>query len=577
MTDSSTPYADPSSAGGTDELVGQVIADRYRVLAPIGGGGMGLVYRAEQITLGKTVAIKVLKREYSDQPIYLERFLQEARAASQIGHENVVDIIDFGQIPGGSAFFAMEHLEGEDLDQVLDREGRLPWSRVRLIVRQVMRALEAAHRRGIVHRDMKPANCFMVRRSDGIDQVKVFDFGIAKVKDLNAEGTSGLTQTGAIFGTAKYMAPEQARGEKVDHRTDIYALGVMMFELLTGRVPFLGDNFMQVLTQHLTSPPPVPSTVAPEAGIAPEVDHLILRAMSKNPDDRFGSMAEFEAAMLALDGEVRPATGDFGTAEGRVAPTQYNPDVDLSQLTSLQPKRGRTLAWVAGVVVVTVAAFFGLQAATSTDKADTEVAAASAVEPAAAPSPGPGPVFAPGASAAQRSDEPGATPDFGTPHEPAAVEPTPADPAATATPPAASPAQDDDESSRPSKRRRRRPRPDKPATDDLPKPPKTKPESSSTPSGSDGGSKDLSASAIRKGLATVDSAVKACRDKHGGIAGMTVRVRFMVASGTGAVQTASALRPHANTPLGQCVADAVRRAKFPTGYQMKVTTQAFRL
>ncbi|TPV94261.1 MAG: serine/threonine protein kinase [Myxococcales bacterium FL481] len=570
-----------SDADVTDDLIGQVIADRYRVVAPIGGGGMGLVYRAEQITLGKTVAIKVLKKEYADQQIYLDRFLQEARAASQIGHENVVDIIDFGQIPGGSAFFAMEYLEGEDLDRLLERQGRLPWPRVRTIVQQVMRALEAAHRRGIVHRDMKPANCFMVRRSDGVDQVKVFDFGIAKVKDLHAEGTGGLTQTGAIFGTAKYMAPEQARGDKIDARTDVYALGVMMFELVTGQAPFPGDNFMQVLTKHLTAPAPVASQTAPQAGISRAVDQLILRAMAKNPDERFESMAAFEAAMLALDGDSRAPTGDMGFAEAPVARTQFvsADEIDLNELTAIRPQRGRMFAWAGGALAVVVLGLLMFRSGSNGDEAPSGAAGGSVV---AASDGSPGGGGSAGSASAAEPDfaaakpaAPATAPAGSAPVAVAAATPEPAAAApAVATGRQKSSKQKGKGKGKGNRRPRKGSKSKQSSPESLPKPPKE--VAASTPTSSGGGG-DLSASAIRKGLAGIDAAVKACRDKHGGVAGMTVRVRFMIASASGTVQTASAQRPHAKTPLGQCVAAAVRKAKFPAGHRTKITTQAFRL
>jgi serine/threonine-protein kinase len=196
------------------DLVGTVLADRYRIVKSLGDGGMGRVYLAEQTTLHKKLAIKVLKHEHCRDRSHVERFLQEARAASMIAHENIVSIIDFGAVPGGSVFFAMEYLEGEDLSETLKREGRMLWPRVRDIAMQVVQALAAAHARSVIHRDLKPANCFLIKHADGSDYVKLLDFGIAKVLDPEMSSADGLTRTGAVFGTAKYMAPEQASGER---------------------------------------------------------------------------------------------------------------------------------------------------------------------------------------------------------------------------------------------------------------------------------------------------------------------------------------------------------------------------
>nr|WP_255216036.1 serine/threonine-protein kinase [Pseudenhygromyxa sp. WMMC2535] len=289
------------------------MADRYKVVSVIGDGGMGKVYLGEHVTLRKKVAIKVLKQEFCHDRTNVERFLQEARAASMIRHENIVDIMDFGQVPGGSVFFVMELLEGGDLSDLLKQVGRLPWLRTRNVLLQVVRALRAAHDAGIIHRDMKPANVFLIDRSGFTDYAKVLDFGIAKVDD---QGT-GLTRTGAVFGTAGYMAPEQACGDPVDARTDVYAVGCMMYEMLTGRLPFPGTNFMRVLTQHMNEPPPPPRDVAPDADISDEVETIILTALSKKAEDRFASMADFERAIAQANGEVatvppqnRPRTSD---------------------------------------------------------------------------------------------------------------------------------------------------------------------------------------------------------------------------------------------------------------------------
>jgi len=291
-----------------EDLVGTILNDRFRVIKIIGDGGMGSVYLAEHVTLRKKVALKVLKHELCREQTHVDRFLQEARAASMIQHENIVDIVDFGPVPGGSVFFAMEYLDGEDLSQVLRRERRLPWARTRELMLQIVRALTAAHACGIVHRDLKPANCFLQKRSDGRDFVKLLDFGIAKVTDESGEG-GGLTRTGAVFGTAKYMAPEQAMGDPADARTDIYAAAICMYEFLTGQVPYDGDNFMRVLSRHLTEALTLPSTMAPDAKISPIVEAIIVKALSKKPDDRYQSMVELEAAIFAVGPDGRLSGG----------------------------------------------------------------------------------------------------------------------------------------------------------------------------------------------------------------------------------------------------------------------------
>ena len=283
------------------EMNGSVLAERYRILHMIGDGGMGRVYAGEHVTLRRKLAIKVLKSELNRVEANVERFLQEARAASTIAHPNVVDILDFGRVPGGPVYFVMEFLEGEDLAMLLRRQPRLPWSRVQQIVLQVARGLHAAHLCGVIHRDMKPANIFLVRRPDGSEHVKLLDFGIAKW--VHSDGLGSITGQGSVFGTARYMSPEQASGLPVDGRSDIYALGVLMYEMLTGRVPFEGDNFMRVATQHINEPIVPLRAVAPDAGISEIVEALVMRALAKNPAERYPSMAEFEAAVLGASFE----------------------------------------------------------------------------------------------------------------------------------------------------------------------------------------------------------------------------------------------------------------------------------
>jgi serine/threonine-protein kinase len=294
-----------------DPLIGSTLAERYRVIRRIGEGGMGLVYEAEHAVIEKRVAIKVLRDDFSSRPEVVERFELEAKSASRIGHEHIVDISDFGLTPSGSSYFVMEFLEGEDLANILAREGTLSAPRAVHILTQCCRALGAAHAKGIVHRDIKPENVFLTHRGDNPDFVKIVDFGIAKMSDLETEGAPGrkLTKTGMIFGTPEYMSPEQAAGKSLDHRVDTYALGVILYECIVGRVPFVGDTFMGVLTQHMFEDPPPLRTVNPTVNVSPEIEEVIYMALSKSPDERFQSMADLEAAMAAaLDPNGRKGT-----------------------------------------------------------------------------------------------------------------------------------------------------------------------------------------------------------------------------------------------------------------------------
>ncbi len=279
--------------GVAEDLSGTVLDERYRLVRQLGVGGMGTVYEAAQVHLDKRVAVKVLKQSLVATGVHLERFLREARAASKIRHPNIVDVVDFGRMASGSAYYVMELLEGTDVAELLRDKGRLPWPRVAMIVQQVLSALEAAHAHGVIHRDIKPANVFLVADPTGDgDVVKVLDFGIAKVAE-----ESRLTRADEIIGTAAYMAPEQAQGT-VTEQTDVYAVGVLMYKMLTGRVPFRGANGFETLRLHRSQPPPSMRQLVPD--ISPAVEALVLQALAKQPEQRFASTRHMEAAIEQL-------------------------------------------------------------------------------------------------------------------------------------------------------------------------------------------------------------------------------------------------------------------------------------
>jgi serine/threonine protein kinase len=284
-----TPLVPVADIGRTSDLVGQVLADRYRLVRCIGEGGMGQVYEAQHVNINRRFAIKLLKSEIVSNPEAVARFRQEAWSASSIGHENIIQIDDFATLPNGSVYLAMEFLEGMSLAERMRTSGRLPMGQMLDIVLQTCRGLEAAHQKNIVHRDMKPENIFLVERNERL-RAKILDFGIAKVS--GAESSQNLTRTGTIFGTPFYMSPEQALGRPLDHRADIYSVGIIMYELFTGRVPFEAESFMGILTKHVTTPPSPPRQFAPDREIPEAVEHIILRAMAKELEERYATMSE---------------------------------------------------------------------------------------------------------------------------------------------------------------------------------------------------------------------------------------------------------------------------------------------
>lgn len=292
-----------SHGSGDASLRGRTIAGRYLIRRPIGRGGMGVVYLANHIGLKKPVAIKFLLERHTEDRDVVERFRREAQTTSHIGHDNIVAVTDIGE-EDRRWYIVMEHLSGRDLAAVLRDEGTLGFDRAVWIVSQALRGLGAAHAQGVLHRDMKPENVFIAHRQNGDEIVKIMDFGISKIIDAH-DSKVRLTSTGAIIGTPIYMAPEQAHASpNLDHRVDIYAVGVMLYQMLAGRPPFIGDNSLMLLTQHVTDPPPPIASFRPDCPRA--LAACIHRALAKNPADRYASTDEFRADLeRAVPGSLR--------------------------------------------------------------------------------------------------------------------------------------------------------------------------------------------------------------------------------------------------------------------------------
>jgi serine/threonine-protein kinase len=295
-------------------LIGQTLGGRYRVTSLLGSGGMGAVYQAEHTALKKTVAVKVLNQEMASHREAALRFEREAMVSARIAHPNVVSATDSGRLPDGSLYLVLEYVAGRSLRELIDRERRLPPPRALAIGAQIADALAAAHRADIVHRDLKPSNVMLLVEENTEETVKVLDFGLARIAGQSVPGEP-LTRTGSVFGTPEYMSPEQARGEVVDHRADLYALGVILYELLSGRQPFMAPELVAILIKHIQEPPPpLPDDIP--APIASYVMSLLDKDPKRRPDD-----ARQVAKALR---RLAPPAAYFSTAPPRAAETEVD-------------------------------------------------------------------------------------------------------------------------------------------------------------------------------------------------------------------------------------------------------------
>lgn len=326
--------SDWNDAGPTfvgNSMIGRTIEGKYRLDALLGEGGMGCVYRATRLLIGDTVAIKILHSETMRDPNAIERFRREAQAAARLKHPNVVAIYDFGVGADDSVYLVMEMADGEDLRRLIERHGKLSLSVSSELLDQLCSALDEAHQRSIVHRDLKPEN-ILVRSTPNGYRVKVLDFGIAKLKDLSTTSAT-LTQVGTVIGTPAYMSPEQCRGREVDSRSDIYSLGIILYEMLTGSVPFYAKHSAEVVAQHVSELPPPPSARNP--AIPPAVEAVVMRALQKHPEARQQTAGEFAKELATA---VRAASAAPQATEAMpLAPAPFTVPVAQAPTSAVTP------------------------------------------------------------------------------------------------------------------------------------------------------------------------------------------------------------------------------------------------
>ncbi len=354
----------------TQDLVGVTLGGRYLVTRKVGQGGMGQVYEATHTLIGKRVAVKVLLEKYAQREAIVKRLKQEAQLASSVGNEHIIDITDFGTTDDGRTFVVMEFLDGESLAECLGREQVLPEQRILRIISQACSALAAAHAKGVVHRDIKPENLFLLKRKE-TDFVKVVDFGISKSLRASSdeEETTRLTQTGMVLGTPLYMSPEQARGDdELDHRVDVYALGVIMYEAAAGRVPFVGNNYLSVISQVLNEEPKPLRELRPD--LSEEFEAVVMKAMSKDVKERYASANDMLADVTSLlDDPTR------STERAKITGPRRR------SLAKKSDGSTRYIVWIAGIAVVLAAVVFSVTRLAGSSTKTTKDAGAGVVTP----------------------------------------------------------------------------------------------------------------------------------------------------------------------------------------------------
>ena len=343
------------------DRVGTVLDNKYKLVSLLGEGGMGAVYEAQHELINRRLAVKFLHPQYANNDEVVTRFQREAQAAAKIGHENIIEITDMGTSADDAPYIVMEYLEGTDVKGVLENEGVQSVERTARIMVQALSALQAAHDVQIIHRDLKPENIYLVKKSSNPDYVKLLDFGISKFKELETDGQKALTQTGTVLGTPHYMSPEQARGEQnLTPRSDIYAMGVIMYQMLTGHLPFDAPNYNALLIKILTEDPPLPEVLNPD--LPEDIAETIKIAMARDPEDRYIDCDEFKARLIpyvpgiAVDttNSLNLVTHRTGTVRKTQTMTATPLEMTQSGITAPKSKLPLILGAAAAVVLALV-------------------------------------------------------------------------------------------------------------------------------------------------------------------------------------------------------------------------------
>src|ERR1700722_8158848 len=316
-------------------LLGQTLDKKYKITGLLGEGGMGSVYRGEHVHLKRECAVKVIRREHAGDPVALKRFKLEAEAASILKHANIIEISDFGITNDDLAYIVMEFLHGESLDDRLERQKYLHYEEAMPIFLQVCDALAHAHGKRVLHRDLKPANIMLIKSENDEIHVKLVDFGIAKLMPGTGRDVKKLTLTGEIFGSPMYMSPEQCMGQSLDSRADIYGLGCVMYQILTGEFPFVGENIIQVVSKHLNEDPPPFAEVAPDMAIPLELEKIVMKCLAKDRSHRYNNVAQLRRHLASIytSRQFKDAPQTLSTPAIDKTVKTYAPSVAASDLS----------------------------------------------------------------------------------------------------------------------------------------------------------------------------------------------------------------------------------------------------
>lgn len=366
---------------GVDPFIGTQIDSKYDVLENVGQGGMSVVYKAMQTAMNRVVALKMLKMGLSSDPIFKQRFVREVSLLGKLNHPNIVTVFDSGTTPDGHLYLAMDFLSGSTLQDVLDKSGALPIERAAPLILQICDALNHAHKRDIIHRDLKPGNIMIETDHRGQEVVKIVDFGLAKM----GEGSERLTRAGELWGSSFYMSPEQCNGAESDVRTDIYSFGIVMYQMVTGKVPFRGSGFMETVTKQLNEPPPPLKITKADLNLPDMLEIVMFKCLEKAPENRFQSVADLKSALQTAlpdpkKNDVRASTGP----QRKIAPPPPPPK-------KVEPKKVKTsnssnmkgiIVLVFVIVICALAVFFVLKGHNAAVTPDT-VPAVSAPNPPA--------------------------------------------------------------------------------------------------------------------------------------------------------------------------------------------------